>query len=223
MTIADRVAQMHEKAATQMPAEIMATFRAEQARMGADGVPWGAATVGDVIPDVELLDVHGKPITLRAAQAGAAAVVVLYRGEWCPYCNLALRTYQEELVPALSDRGIRLIAVSPQKPDKSLSAQEKNALTFVVLSDPGNQIATALGVLTSHSEQVKDVQRAMGIDVAGSNQDGTHTVPVPTVAVIDAGGTIRWIDIHPDYTTRTEVSDILAGLDGLVEMQRRLT
>jgi peroxiredoxin len=215
MTIGDRVAAMHVEAASQIPAEILETFRAEQRRMGDEGVRPGAAGVGDVIPDVELLDVHGEPITLRTAQSGAAAVVVLYRGEWCPYCNLALRAYQQDLVPALDDRDIRLIAVSPQKPDKSLSTQEKNELSFVVLSDPGNQIANALGVLTSHSEKVREVQGAMGIDVAGSNQDGTHAVPFPTVAIIDADGVIRWIDIHPDYATRTEVADILDGLEAL--------
>ena len=215
MTIADRVAQMHEKAASQIPAEIMDTFRAEQARMYADGVPSDAATVGAVVPDVELLDVHGNRTPLRTAQAGAAAVVVLYRGEWCPYCNLVLRAYQEDLLPILDDLGIRLIAISPQRPDKSLSTQEKNELSFVVLSDPGNQIATALGVLTEHSEEVRAVQRAIGVNVAESNHDGTHTVPIPTVAIIDSGGTVRWIDIHPDYSTRTEVPEILEGLKTL--------
>jgi alkyl hydroperoxide reductase subunit AhpC len=40
-------------------------------------------------------------------------------------------------------------------------------------------------------------------------------VPIPTVALIDPEGTIRWIDIHPDYATRTEVAEIIAGLDTL--------
>jgi hypothetical protein len=31
-------------------------------------------------------------------------VIVLYRGTWCAYCNLALRTYQQDLVPALEQR-----------------------------------------------------------------------------------------------------------------------
>lgn len=214
-TIADRVAQMHEEAAAQLPAELLGTFRAEQARMYADGVPVQAATVGDVVPDVDLLDVHGNPVSLRGAQAGSDAVLVLYRGEWCPYCNLALRAYQEDLLPTLTDRGIKLIAVSPQKPDKSLSTQEKNELSFTVLSDPGNQIATVLNVLTVHSDQVQEVQRNIGVDVAEFNQDGTHAVPIPTVALINAAGEITWIDIHPDYATRTEVADILAGLDSL--------
>ena len=43
----------------------------------------------------------------------------------------------------------------------------------------------------------------------------TDTVPIPTVAVIDPAGTIRWIDIHPDDATRTEVTEIIAGLDTL--------
>jgi peroxiredoxin len=216
MTIADRVAAMHEQAAAELPVEIFQTLRAEQSRMADAGIPPAAAGVGDVITDVELIDVHGEPITLRAAQAEAPAVIVLYRGEWCPYCNLALRAYQEDLVPVLAERGIGLIAISPQKPDKSLTTLEKNELSFAVLSDPGNQIATALGVLTSHSEKVRQMQDQVGIDVAAVNQDGTHTVPIPTVAVIDAEGVIRWIDIHPDYATRTEVADIVKALDTLI-------
>jgi hypothetical protein len=35
------------------------------------------------------------------------------------------------------------------------------------------------------------------------------------VAIVDGGLTIRWIDVHPDYTTRSEPEEILAALDGL--------
>ena len=64
------------------------------------------------------------------------AVLVFYRGAWCPYCNIALNTYQAELVHELADRYVALVAISPQAPDGSLSMQEKNELTFAVLSDP---------------------------------------------------------------------------------------
>ena len=100
------------------------------------------------MPDGELLDVQGVPTTLAQVRAGRPAVVVFYRGAWCPYCNLALRTYQAELVPALAARGVELIAVSPQKPDGSLTMAETNKLTFSVVSDPGNQLASALGILS---------------------------------------------------------------------------
>ena len=32
------------------------------------------------------------------------------------------------------------------------------------------------------------------------------------VVVVDGAGIIRWIDVHPNYTTRTEVADIVDAL-----------
>ena len=67
-------------------------------------------------------------------------MIVFYRGGWCPYCNIALRTYQAQLVRALTDRNTPLVAISPQTPDGSLSTKETKDLTFTVLSDPGCRI-----------------------------------------------------------------------------------
>jgi hypothetical protein len=39
-------------------------------------------------------------------------------------------------LPGLAERGAALVAVSPQKPDGSLTMQEKHELQFPVLSDP---------------------------------------------------------------------------------------
>jgi peroxiredoxin len=214
-TIAHRVDQMRQGIAGQIPDEVLATFDAEQAGLDARGLPEGVATPGDKAPDAQLLDVHGVPTTLADAIAGRAAVIVLYRGAWCPYCNLALRAYQEDLVPQLQQRGIALVAVSPQKPDGSLTSQQKNDLSFTVLSDPGNQVATALGVLTAPTADAQAAQRAIGLDLPDANADGSYALPMPTVVVVDETGTIRWIDVHPNYTTRTEVHDILAALDAL--------
>jgi peroxiredoxin len=178
----------------------------------------GGAQPGDLLIDAKLIDVQGVSITLEAARAGRAAVLVLYRGAWCPHCNLALRTYQRDLVPALDRRGIALIAISPQRPDGSLSMQEKNELTFTVLSDPGNQVATALGVLTEAGDDTTRKLRAIGTDLTELNGDGTDAVPMPTVVVVDPAGVIRWIDVHTDYTTRTEVGDIIAAVTALEQV-----
>ena len=35
---------------------------------------------------------------------------------------------------------------------------------------------------------------------------------MPTTVVVDANGVIRWIDVHPNYTTRSEVPDILVAV-----------
>ncbi|MGC8918183.1 redoxin domain-containing protein [Streptomyces sp. PG2] len=114
--IADQVADLREKVAEQLPADALKVFGAEQAELAVAEPPSGIAEPGTPMPDASLLDVRGRPVTLDQARAGRPAVVVFYRGAWCPYCNLALRTYQRELVAELDERGVVMIAVSPQKP-----------------------------------------------------------------------------------------------------------
>jgi peroxiredoxin len=215
MTIADQAAAIQKSMAEQAPAEVLAPFVEERERLAAAGVPAGVAQPGAELPDASLVDAHGAPTTLRDALAGRPAVVVFYRGAWCPYCNLALRTYQAELVGPLAERGVALVAISPQKPDGSLTMRETNELTYTVLSDPGNTIAGRLGILTEPSAGAKAAQAALGLDVAETNADGTATIPMPTTVIVDAAGTIRWIDVHPDYVTRSEPAEILAAYDAV--------
>ena len=208
-TIAEQVASLHRASAGQLPAEVAEAFAAEQRDLAAAGHPSGVAEPGSRLPDGELLDVAGEPATLAETLGGKPAVIVFYRGGWCPYCNIALRTYQAQLVPALAERGISLIAISPQTPDGSLSTKESKELTFTVLSDPGNQIAGQLGILTAPSDGTRAAQLQLGLDLTQVNADGTTGLPMPTVVIADADGVIRWIDVHPDYTARTEPSQVL--------------
>jgi peroxiredoxin len=126
-----------------------------------------------------------------------------------------LNTYQTELVPELARRGVALVAVSPQAPDGSLSTQEKNELTFSVLSDPANQVAKTVGILTAPSPEVRSAQLELGLDLTAVNADGTTGLPMPTTIIVDADHAVRWIDIHPNYATRSEPNQILAALDSV--------
>jgi peroxiredoxin len=90
---------------------------------------------------------------------------------------------------------------------------EKNSLTFVVLSDPGNALATQLGILTRPSDDARAAQLGGGLDLTEINADGTTELPMPTTVVVDADHVVRWIDVHPDYSERTTTPDILAAVD----------
>ncbi len=214
-TIAEQADELKTASAGRLPDEVARVFDASVSRLRATGVPAEVAAPGRQVADVDLLDAHGERTSLHAVADGRPAVVVLYRGVWCPYCNLALKTYGEQLPGPLAELGVTLIAVSPQKPDGSLSVQEKHDLSFPVVSDPGNALATQLGVLMpSAGEDVLSAQRQLGLDVRQVNADGTEGLPMPAVVLIDADHRIRWIDVHPDYTTRTEVADILTAVNG---------
>ena len=214
-TITGRVAEMRASMAAHPPNEVMGAFAREQAALAAAGIPDGVAVPGTLIPDAGLLDVHGSPTTLYAVTADRPEVLVFYRGAWCPYCNIALSAYQQHLLPRLTGRGIGLVAISPQAPDGSLSMQEKHDLSFTVVSDPGNAIARGLGILTRPSDEAQAAQLQLGLDLTAVNADGTVALPMPTAVIADAGHVARWIDVHPDYSTRTEPAQILSALDRL--------
>ena len=129
------------------PAELLDVFAAEQVRLEATTDRTGTVQVGDVVPDVTLPDAHGKPVQLADLVADGPAVVVFYRGAWCPYCNVALKAYQDEVLPTLEALNVPLVAVSPQGPDGSLTIAEKNALAFPVLTDQGSALARQLGLV----------------------------------------------------------------------------
>lgn len=116
-TIARRVDEFNVGFTAQIGPELSTVFDREQADLRAAGVPVAALGEGDSAPDAELLDATGSATSLRQIRGGAPTVLVFYRGAWCPYCNLTLRTYQQELLPALQDRGAQLVAVSPQTPE----------------------------------------------------------------------------------------------------------
>jgi len=212
-TIADQVAAMSAAMVAQPPNELMAIFAREQSELAARGVPDGNGLVGSLLPDVDLVDAHGAATALYAATRGRPAVVVFYRGAWCPYCNITLTHYQARLHATLVERGIELIAISPQTPDGSLTMQEKNELAFTVLSDPGNTLARHLGILTAPSPEVRAAQLQLGLDLISVNADGSTALPMPTTIILDSGHILQWIDVHPDYTTRSEADDIVAALE----------
>jgi peroxiredoxin len=211
-TLAEQVTSYHRASAGQLPPEVAEAFATEQRGLAAAGDPAGVAEPGSRLPDGELLDVGGQPATLAQNLGGKPAVIVFYRGGWCPYCNITLRTYQAQLVPALAERGIGLVAIGPEAPDGSLSTKESKELTFTVLSDPGNQIAGQLGILTAPSDGARAAQLQLGLDLTRVNADGTTGLPMPTVVIADADGVIRWIDVHRDYTTMTEPGEVLRAV-----------
>ena len=215
-TIADQVTEFNVGFAAQIGPALSDVFAREQDALVSAGTPESVVAVGDVVPDAALLTADGSAITLVDAVDGAPAVVVFYRGAWCPYCNLTLRTYQRELAPALREAGVGLIAISPQTPEGTAAAAENGALEFTVLSDPSATLIRALGILTEPSAEARAAHTELGFDVADSNADETAGIPFPTVLLIDGDSEVHFADVHADYTTRTEVQTVLDAVDELL-------
>jgi peroxiredoxin len=212
LSIREQSQRLQAESAAQLPADVVEVFSRSSQQFNARGVPAGVVKVGDTLRSFTLRNAVGKPVSLEDLVAIGPAVVVFYRGGWCPYCNLALRTYQRELLPRLGAWHATLAAISPQTPDESLSTAEKAGLDFEVLSDPGSRLARRIGIAFEQGEEVLAAQRMLGLDLAEVNEEGSTQLPMPTVLIVDPDRTVRFVDVHPDYTARTEVADIIAAL-----------
>jgi peroxiredoxin len=214
-TIQEQADQVRAASTGQLPAEVIEAFARDRERTIGQGTPSEAVAAGDLLEDFILPDATGKDVSLSELVASGPAVLVFYRGGWCPYCNLALHQYQSELVPQLGRYGATMVAISPQRPDESRSTTEKHTLEFPVLSDAGARLARRLGVAFHPADDLLEAQRALGLDIRDGNADGTSELPMPTVLVVDRDRIVRFADIHPDYTSRTEVAAITSALDEL--------
>ena len=123
----------------------------DQAR--AYGIPDQSLRVGAKAPLFSLPSATGEVIELRQLLQHGPVVLVFYRGGWCPYCNIQLRSYQN-ILNSLKQEKACLVAISPENPDYSVETQIREHLEFLVLSDKNNEVARKFGLVFPVSSDV---------------------------------------------------------------------
>lgn len=180
--------------------------------------PSTALNVGDIAPDFELKDSTNTAVKLSDLLSEKKAVVLTwYRGGWCPYCNLTLRAFVKS-VDEFNALNAGFVALSPELPDESLSTQEKINLKFNVLSDVGLKVADKYGVSFILHDQVTDLYKGFGIDLANMNgNQGNNAVklPVPATFVIGEDRKVVYRFVDPDYTKRAEPDDVISAIKSM--------
>jgi peroxiredoxin len=171
---------------------------------------------GDRAPNFRLPMAQGGNLELDTLLKAGPVVLMFYRGQWCPYCNLELRAYQQAL-PRLQAQGASLVAISPQTPDNSLSTTEKNDLSFPVLSDSGLHVSRAYGLAFDlPTELVELYQRRWGNDLVKWNgSEGGWSLPIPATYVIGRDARILLAHVDPDYRERLDPESVLARLQAV--------
>lgn len=215
-TLSSRLDVAKDQIAQAAPADLVVVLTDEQDRLVATTDPATLVRAGVTLPAFSLPDATGKQVELIDLVADGPAVVVFYRGAWCPYCNVALAAYQQEVLPELQRLGVPLVAISPQGPDGSLTIAETNALTFPVLTDSGSALARELGLVFALTEDVSHAHTAFGNDFSQINDGGEWELPMPTVLVVGGDRVVTYADVRPDYTTRTEPGEVLAAVRAAV-------
>lgn len=184
----------------------------EDLKIGAD-----APQLGEVAPLFELSGADGQSVKLADLLKNGPVVLVWYRGGWCPYCNIQLRTYQQ-LLPRFAEHDAQLVAISPELPDNSLSTKDKNDLEFHVLSDVGNKVAADYNIVYTLPQPVQDKFKGK-FDLAKLNGDDSAKLPLAATFVIAPDGTVAYRFVDADYRKRAEPGDVLKAIEGIKAKQ----
>ena len=207
-----RFADLQAERERSWPPAQLAANAAQRAKLAARFDRKAVAQIGDILPAVRLADVEGGVIALADLVADGPAVLLFFRFATCPACNIALHYYEEALFPALRERGIALLALSPQRPDKLREIKVRQQLSFGVASDLDNDLARFVGISFVPDHRPSPPPKGWIGEVTGT---GTWELPQPAVAIIGPGLTLRWLHVSPDWLDRPEAGEVLAALDHL--------
>jgi peroxiredoxin len=212
--VAAQLKTLAEESAAKTPEEIQTLGRKVLADIEKSGITKTALNVGDPMPDFWLKDAQGEAISSNDLLADAPLVLVFYRGAWCPYCNLYLQAWQEYL-PVLDSSSARLVAISGESPDRSLTVEEKNALSFDVLSDQGYAAARAFGIVYDVPEELSALFEDYGMDLREYYGTETAQLPLSATYVVGKDSKITYAFLEVDYKVRAEPADVIAAVKEL--------
>lgn len=169
---------------------------------------------GDRAPSGTLRDPNAASVRLADLYAEQPAVLVFYRGGWCPFCNRDLMNWETAL-PQFEAAGARVVAVSMETAEHALTTASDNKLSYDVFVDETGELVRAFRLGFELDAATQSKYKGYGIDLASQNASGEWVLPAPAVYVIGTDGVIRYASAEWDYRERDGYEDALAVVRGL--------
>ncbi len=205
----------------------VAAWGGELTDPGEVAVPDDAADVRPLLPGAQApafraTNAYGEEFGFDPAALERPAVLIFYRGGWCPYCNLywsELRKVEDELL-ALDLDLVFLSADSPAVLAEAV-ADSNERPAYHLLSDASSSIAVQFGI----AFRVDDAtyQRYLGYDIDLERASGYehHRLPAPATFIVGADGVIAFSYVNPDYKVRLHPAVLVAAARTMPEYRLR--
>lgn len=193
------------------PARILAADYAKIAPSAEEVKP---VATGDMAPTFIVRTVDNEPFVFDPQKLVNPAILISFRGGWCPFCNMHLSELRS-VVPELDEMGFDVYFLSGDRPEllyESLARETQediDGLGYTILSDADIEAAIALGTAFRAADSTIAGRRSRGQDIAGSSMDKHQVLAVPAVYVIDTSGKVVYSFVEPDYRVRLSSDDLL--------------
>ncbi len=151
--------------------------------------PHSAPRAGERLPFFTLRDRQGHEVS-SAELAGQPAVLLFYRGNWCPLCTAQIHEVAGHW-QKIAAAGGELWLISSQSEVETEKIAARFSIPARFLRDAGNQAARTLGIEAPGAAPA-------GMALLGHAKDAA----LPAVMVVDREGVIRYIEIAANYRLR---------------------
>ncbi len=166
--------------------------------------------VGDRAPTFTVRTAKGDNYAFDANKRTKPALLIFYRGGWCPYCNTHLASLRKA-EPELVAMGYEVLFMSTDRPELLYSSLKELGINYTLLSDSKMQAAEAFGVAFRMDDATVARYKTFGVDVEATTGETHHELPVPSVFIVDKTGVIRYAHWNPDFKVRLGADEILAA------------
>ena len=167
--------------------------------------------VGDKAPAIIGTDQNGKKVSLKNILKNGEAVLIFYRGQWCPYCNKQLSHLNDSL-SYITAKGGTIITITPETADNIKKTVTKTKASFSIVEDKGLAIMKDYKVHFAVDEKTIEKYKGYGIDFAKANGENGANLPVPATYIVGKDGKIKYAFFNAEYSKRASVKDIINNL-----------
>ena len=173
----------------------------------AQGQPEGLF-LGSKAPDFKTVDQFDRSLHLREFAKKKPVLLLFYRGYWCPHCTRLLTRLQDSL-SYFTEKGVTVVAVSPESKESQLKTLEKTKAGFSLVQDSSLLISQLYDVNYFLSDNQLARYRSGAIDLMKINYPNPTALPVPSLYVIGKDYTITYRFFDPEHKRKINVAELI--------------
>ena len=161
------------------------------------------------VPNVTVKTADGAPFSLQAMLMQKPAVIVFYRGGWCPYCSRQLAELKE-IEADLVKEGYQIIAISPESVSKLQSQKLKTEFAAQLVSDENLAAIRAFGVGFYVPDETREKYKQYDITLAEDKSERA-VLPAPAIFITNTDSQIAFSYVNPDFRVRPSAELVLSA------------
>jgi peroxiredoxin len=165
---------------------------------------------GATVPNVTVKTADGSPVSLQALLMQKPAVIVFYRGGWCPYCSrqlAELKDIEEDLV----EEGYQILAISPESVEKLQSQKLQTKFAAQLISDESLNAIKAFGIGFYVPNDTRALYKdRMNVELT-SDDSKRAVLPAPAIFITNTQGQIVFSYVNPNFRVRPSAALVLSA------------